>query len=450
MLSPRALHFSSHQIFWDCAEISACETLPNGLPLPLDRRASADRHWRGRLQESGTNRHISVSGANDDSIDDFWRTAIENYTTCDLTNQGDKRVAVWGIAKLVRDLLGEEYGAGMWEHSLEEQLAWRAVNCMLTKRLEQLAVNPSWSWTSVQGTVHLPTRLTPKRAYTVRDHDGRPISFNIEEKARPVLTRERSEDMRQELKAMSKDLDDMRKKREDLSAAVRVPHYFDRSNGRLRFLVIALGILQTWAAFLYRYLHPERKEPILSRDHEPKLTDKRIAMQGYVNTAHLHWNKSAEKWTLGLADKFNCNPEDAIVDAFPDVKQGDINAIADDTRVPTSDRIQHMLSYKAWFSPVIKVHRSTNRTMIQGDTTAFVILALSEFGESIKSTPSHCEPGAEQWYGGVGIMLQPSEERPGYYFRTGALHFEQLSGKMWERLKAAGHRDEASLKFFLV
>ena len=59
-------------------------------------------------------------------MEDFWKPAVKNYTSCNLTKQSDKRMAGWGIAKLVRDSLesGEEYSAGMWEHHLEEQLAW--------------------------------------------------------------------------------------------------------------------------------------------------------------------------------------------------------------------------------------------------------------------------------------------------------------------------------------
>jgi len=49
MLSPRILHYSAKQLFWDCAEKTACESLPAGLPLPLDTSAEVDRQWRERL-----------------------------------------------------------------------------------------------------------------------------------------------------------------------------------------------------------------------------------------------------------------------------------------------------------------------------------------------------------------------------------------------------------------
>ena len=34
ILAPRILHFGTHQIFWECNELAACESLPNGLRGP--------------------------------------------------------------------------------------------------------------------------------------------------------------------------------------------------------------------------------------------------------------------------------------------------------------------------------------------------------------------------------------------------------------------------------
>src|SRR6266576_3348812 len=99
MLAPRILHFTKHQIFWDCAEMSSCETLPSGLPQALDRAATSDRHWRGRLLESRSLGYVPVAGANDDSIEHFWNSAVRRYTSCDLTKGSDKLIAIWGIAK---------------------------------------------------------------------------------------------------------------------------------------------------------------------------------------------------------------------------------------------------------------------------------------------------------------------------------------------------------------
>jgi hypothetical protein len=181
--------------------LSACEALPKGLPLPLDDAASTDRHWRGRLQESSSLAHAPLSGANDDSLEGFWSSAVLNYTKCNLTNQGDKSVAIWSIAKLVRDAWSDEYAAGMWGAALGEQLSWKVVNMRASIRDVHLQwKQPSWSWTSVRGAVSLPERIKAKRCYRVRGHDGQAITFSTTGATRPSADRVHSDSMKEDVK----------------------------------------------------------------------------------------------------------------------------------------------------------------------------------------------------------------------------------------------------------
>jgi hypothetical protein len=192
------LHFAHSQIFWDCSSLSACETLPSGLPHALDKRASIDRHWRGRIHATAATATITNSlanatpddhsvnlgftlvGPNDDSIESFWSTSLLNYTLCDLTNQNDKLVAIWSIAKMVRDVLDEGYGEGLWENALEEQLAWRVDSGSRNTRTAELqAKYPSWSWASVKGPVVAHDRVVPIRCYMVTDHRGDAARFSV-------------------------------------------------------------------------------------------------------------------------------------------------------------------------------------------------------------------------------------------------------------------------------
>lgn len=122
MLSPRLLHFTKHQIFWDCSSLSACEAFPAGIPFSLDHKASTDRHWRGRLEQSDVPSN-ALSGANDnESSYTFWMSAVQAYTDCNLTNQKDKTMAIWSAAKLLKDVSAEQYAVGMWSTYFEEQL----------------------------------------------------------------------------------------------------------------------------------------------------------------------------------------------------------------------------------------------------------------------------------------------------------------------------------------
>jgi hypothetical protein len=180
ILSPRILHFTKHQVFWDCGSLSACEVFPTGLPFPLDHKASTDRHWRGRLTQNQISSQ-SLSGANDnESSYTFWTSAVENYANCNLTNQGDKTVAIWSIAKLLRDVMSEDYAVGMWSAFLEEQLAWRVRDTNQSERAPELQINvPSWSWASIKGAI-LPQNRLALRSYKVRSHDGSDLSFTVE------------------------------------------------------------------------------------------------------------------------------------------------------------------------------------------------------------------------------------------------------------------------------
>ncbi|KAI4711003.1 hypothetical protein J4E89_004593 [Alternaria sp. Ai002NY15] len=192
ILSPRILHFTKHQIFWDCGTLSACEVFPKGLPFPLDHKASTDRHWRGRLAKSTVSSNALIGVNDNESSYTFWLSAVQNYTECELTNQGDKTIAIWSIAKLLRDFMNEQYAVGMWSKALEEQLAWRVRDTKACKRMPELDANiPSWSWASIKGAV-VPQHRLAIRSYKIIDHDGSVIDFAVKEETRqgdkePVL-----------------------------------------------------------------------------------------------------------------------------------------------------------------------------------------------------------------------------------------------------------------------
>ncbi|KAI4686108.1 uncharacterized protein J4E88_003945 [Alternaria novae-zelandiae] len=184
ILSPRILHFTKRQIFWDCGTLSACEVFPKGLPFPLDHEASTDRHWRGRLARSTVSSNALVGVIDNESSYTFWMSAVQNYTECELTNQGDKTIAIWSIAKLLRDFMSEQYAVGMWSGALEEQLTWRVRDTKACKRMPELDANiPSWSWASIKGAV-VPQHRLAKRPYKITDHDGAAVRFTVKEETR--------------------------------------------------------------------------------------------------------------------------------------------------------------------------------------------------------------------------------------------------------------------------
>jgi hypothetical protein len=180
MLSPRIIHFTRSQVFWDCSAVSACETLPEGLPFALSAIATTDRRWRGRLQRQNSDQGVSSLPV-EDSLESFWKTAVLNYTSCELTNQADKAFAIWSVAKLVRDNLqpANQYGCGFWSIALHEQLAWQVKASKRDARLDALQfLFPSWSWASVNAPIQIQDRIVARRCYTIKNHEGAPLSFS--------------------------------------------------------------------------------------------------------------------------------------------------------------------------------------------------------------------------------------------------------------------------------
>jgi len=111
-------------------------------------------------------------------------SAVQNYTECELTNQIDKTIAIWSIAKLLRDFINEQYAVGMWSEALEEQLAWRVRDTKACKRMPELDANiPSWSWASIKGAV-VPQHRLAIRSNKITDHDGAVIKFSVKEETR--------------------------------------------------------------------------------------------------------------------------------------------------------------------------------------------------------------------------------------------------------------------------
>ncbi|KAK1985878.1 heterokaryon incompatibility protein [Colletotrichum cereale] len=207
LLSPRLLHFGAGQVFWDCAALSASEALPDGLPPALDA-AATHRSWRRQLQGAALS-VASLAGSTSDSLRGFWTDAVRAYTVCDLTYPSDRLKAVWGVAKLVRDALGEEYGAGLWTNGLHEQLAWRVAGRGASGGGEREARFPSWSWASVKGAVEIaPPVPDLPRFYTASGHDRGPVRFLLKNGIFGRFEGEHSASWREELAIMARKLEE--------------------------------------------------------------------------------------------------------------------------------------------------------------------------------------------------------------------------------------------------
>jgi hypothetical protein len=167
-LSPRVLHFGKTQIFWECFEEQRCEGFPNGIPFYWSPR-SLDNLWNSTLHDKNISpsspSRLASSPIMPDAIYFLWNELVKSYSSCAFTQTSDKLPAFAGIAKLFREVTGDEYIAGLWKSRLLDGLAWRVITprCLSTKQYRA----PSWSWASVDGPLK-PGVLSATPRYLVQ------------------------------------------------------------------------------------------------------------------------------------------------------------------------------------------------------------------------------------------------------------------------------------------
>lgn len=149
ILSPRVLHFGERQILWECREGDAAEIYPDGVPDKI-------RHSVARFKNLDPDRHIANNKTGSSSVAyRSWFQIVRAYTACDLSFPGDKLVALSAVVEVMRNILRDEYVAGMWRRYLEFELLWS-----LSERRKESASrpetyrSPSWSWAAVDGEIN--------------------------------------------------------------------------------------------------------------------------------------------------------------------------------------------------------------------------------------------------------------------------------------------------------
>lgn len=312
-------------------------------------------------------------------MEGFWSSAVLNYTRCDLTNQSDKSVAIWSIAKLVRDAWNDEYGAGHWAAALEEQLAWRVADAKASKRDVHLQwKQPSWSWTSVKGTILLPERMAANRCYRVKGHDGHALAFKTEGPTRPTAEREHSDSTRIDVELGWREW--QKKTRTRSSPQV------GRNMGQERSHSMPVSQAPDSSTDVKQSTGPA----IDPRDLEPKLASKSIAMHAPVCSGVLHRDTASGTYKISASHNAESviAENDMVLEAWPDEAPDD------------SDIFPHDVQF-----------------LILTITEHSTIVAPSGLGIEMYEYDSDNEPELPMHitYSGTGIFVIPSEE----YLRRG-------------------------------
>lgn len=128
LLSPRAVHFTRDEVFWECHTKFASETSPFGFKGDF---------MRGKEPLSIEN----------------WANIISRYSNRRLTYEKGRLIALAGIAQTMWSQNKDGYCAGIWYDNLIELCWWYCHDRPPEKVLPKRA--PTWSWAS------LNTRFAP-------------------------------------------------------------------------------------------------------------------------------------------------------------------------------------------------------------------------------------------------------------------------------------------------
>ncbi|KAF2118243.1 heterokaryon incompatibility protein-domain-containing protein [Lophiotrema nucula] len=179
LLSPRILHFTSTQVFWECHSSNACETIPTGRPFVgvqgLPYKMFLDRARRREIQPY-EGRVLSNPPKEDKdmrplvriepkaALYESWGHLVGQYSRCQFTKPTDKLVALKGAAaEMTHALEGRDvYLAGHWYNNLAWEILWMAgeevapgqIKLYSTTRPREERLAPTWSWASINGPVH--------------------------------------------------------------------------------------------------------------------------------------------------------------------------------------------------------------------------------------------------------------------------------------------------------
>ncbi|KAJ4372490.1 hypothetical protein N0V83_004264 [Neocucurbitaria cava] len=370
----------------------------------MDHASAPDRHWRGRLQEP---REIDelLAGPIDQALGPFWKTAVRKYTKCNLKYGKDKLVALWGIAKLLRDMLQTEYGEGLWEENLQDQLAWRVEECRPGERPNESTSEflerdiPSWSWASVDGIVVVADRLSDQSHYKVTDHDGKPLSFDLKGAKRLVWATS---------------------KRVAADAPSMPPRGISDSGPELQRRSKELA-KEGHSASDEKSFHQINGPVPVDRNDQPEFYSKSIRIQGHVGHGQLQRDSTRKRWLLQVA-----GVTDVDVVAFPDI----VPALEDSSAKSTYFVV---LAAKQVIKPpeLNIVGTSSPETQTGGRTLA-------------KIDESTVTGGGEDHvdYAGHGILMKYTSSH--HFCRTGAFKFRNASDESFKRLQKTANWDKLS------
>ena len=136
LLSPRMLHFTTRELWWECRGIIDCECGHKLSPNDVHGEETMMR------EKPTIYRNMAQPGN--------WHLIVKEYSDLGLTLEKDKLPALSGLAQKTQQSRDDKYLAGLWSRTLVHDLWWN-IDSPESQLQEWRA--PSWSWASVNGRV---------------------------------------------------------------------------------------------------------------------------------------------------------------------------------------------------------------------------------------------------------------------------------------------------------
>lgn len=172
LLSLRTVFFARNQLFWECGDLYASESIPaRGGPwdIKCDRFGLSRQYYSSRKNERTKDRYAELremAGNRGEYLTrvpgalDAWCNIVEDYSRRRLTYESDRLVAISSVASQfsgVGSSLAGGYCWGLWRAFMPRLLLWRShwggplFSPNGPRKLTALA--PSWSWASISAPV---------------------------------------------------------------------------------------------------------------------------------------------------------------------------------------------------------------------------------------------------------------------------------------------------------
>jgi hypothetical protein len=148
LLSPRILHYTDKQIYWECRRaVFAEDNIPRSPETQL-LAPSLPAQLKALAENKDTSGLLSL-----------WYNSLisQNYAKRNLSFPTDKLPAISALARFFSPHINAQYLAGLWAHDLPQALIWRVIpGASPTNRWLDNDC-PSWSWASLHANVSWDT-----------------------------------------------------------------------------------------------------------------------------------------------------------------------------------------------------------------------------------------------------------------------------------------------------